>query len=123
MKRRNQNRCWAGVSAVAPLLLAGWASTAVGQAAQPAGVTLKVGGFVKLDVISSGYENEDLAAGAIGRDYYVPSTIPVNDVPNESRDIDFHAKSSRINFETTTQIDGKKAVGFFEWDFMTTTGD
>lgn len=122
MKRRNQNRCWAGVSAVAPLLLAGWASTAVGQT-QPSGVALKVGGFVKLDIISSGYENDDLAAGNIGRDYYVPGFIPVNDTPNESRDIDFHAKSSRINFEATTQIDGKKAVGFFEWDFMTTTGD
>lgn len=122
MKRRNQNPCWVGVRSVAPLLLAGWASTAVGQA-QPSGVTLKVGGFVKLDVISSGYENEDLTAGNIGRDYYVPGSIPVNDIGNESRDIDFHAKSSRINFETTTQIDGKKVVGFFEWDFMTTTGD
>lgn len=120
MKRRKQNPSWIGVSSVAPLLLA-WASTAAAQT-PPSPVTLKVGGFVKLDVISSGYQDGDLASGAIGRDYYVPSSIPIGG-DNESRDIDFHAKSSRINFETTAQIDDKKVVGFFEWDFMTTTGD
>jgi len=116
MKGRNQNRYWAGVSAVAPLLLAGWASAALAQT-QP-NVTLKVGGFVKLDVISSGYQDGDLAAGDISRDFYVPAGTPVGG-DDESRDMDFHAKSSRLNFETTTLLDDKKLVGFVEFDFMT----
>jgi hypothetical protein len=116
MKRRNQNRCWIGVSAVAPLLLASWASTAVGQT--PSAPTWKIGGFIKLDVLSSGYQDGDLPAGDIARDYYVPGSIPIGG-DNESRDIDFHAKSSRLNIETTTQIDDKKVVGFVEFDFVT----
>lgn len=100
--------------------LAGAALPAVGAEIN---ANFKVGGFVKLDVISSGYENSDLPAGNLGRDYYLPSSIPVGDDANESRDIDFHAKSSRINFEIASVVNDKKAVGFFEWDFMTTTGD
>jgi hypothetical protein len=100
--------------------LAGVALPAVGAEIN---ANFKVGGFVKLDVISSGYENSDLPAGNLGRDYYLPSSIPVGDDANESRDIDFHAKSSRINFEIASVVNDKKAVGFFEWDFMTTTGD
>mgnify|MGYP001432782478 CR=1 FL=1 len=100
--------------------LAGIALPAVGAEIN---ANFKVGGFVKLDVISSGYENSDLPAGNLGRDYYLPSSIPVGDDANESRDIDFHAKSSRINFEIASVVNDKKAVGFFEWDFMTTTGD
>lgn len=117
MKRRNQNRCWAGVSAVAPLLLAGWASTAMGQT-QPSGVALKVGGFIKLDALSSAYQDGDVEAGNIWRDFYVPAGTPIGGA-DESRDTDFHAKSSRINFETTTQIEDTKVVSFVELDFMT----
>jgi hypothetical protein len=122
MKRRTQSLYRTGVLAAAPLVVAAWAPAALGQA-QPIPVSLKVGGFVKLDVISSGYENSDLSAGNLGRDYYLPSSIPVSTASNESRDIDFHAKSSRINFEIASQINDKRVAGFFEWDFMTTTGD
>jgi hypothetical protein len=117
MKRRKQNPCWIGVSSVAPLLLASWVSTAVGQT-QPSAPTWKIGGFIKLDVLSSGYQDGDLPAADIARDYYVPGSTPIGG-DNESRDIDFHAKSSRLNIETTTLVNDQKVVGFVEFDFMT----
>ncbi|WP_222868094.1 DcaP family trimeric outer membrane transporter [Saccharophagus sp. K07] len=89
--------------------------------AQTANTTFKIGGFVKLDVISSGYDDGDLPAGNLGRDFYVPSSIPVGG-ENESRDIDFHAKSSRINLESKTEIDGHTIGGFVEFDFLTPSG-
>jgi len=89
--------------------------------AEPA-TTFKVGGFVKLDAISSDYNDGDLAAGNIGRDFYVPYATPVGG-ESESRDIDFHAKSSRLNIESVTTVDGQKIVGFVEFDFLTTDGN
>ncbi len=117
MQRMKHIHCWI----TAPLLLVFCSGFAVAQT-QPVGITLKVGGFIKFDAISSGYQDGDLAAGSIGRDYFVPGSIPIGG-ENESRDIDFHAKSSRINFETSTQIADQKVVSFIEIDFMTTDGD
>jgi hypothetical protein len=82
-----------------------------------ADTTLSVGGYIKLDAISSQYSDGDLPSGNIGRDFYLPSTIPVGG-ESESRDTDFHARSSRINFKTTSDIDGQKLVSFVEIDFM-----
>ena len=109
---------WAGITSAA-FVSFGLLSTAQ---AQTTGTTLKVGGYIKLDVISSGYQDGDLPPGSLGRDFYVPGSTPIGG-EDESRDIDFHAKTSRINFETTTQIEGQKVVGFFEVDFLTVDGN
>lgn len=116
MKKTRLNSLWA---AIAMGSAAGLALPAVGAEVTS---TFKVGGFVKLDVISSGYGDGDLAAGALGRDFYIPSSIPVGG-ENESRDIDFHAKSSRLNFESVMNVDGQKVVGFVEFDFLTADGN
>ncbi len=84
--------------------------------------TFKVGGFVKLDAISSGYSDGYMDPGALGRDFYIPGSIPVG-AEGESRDMDFHAKSSRLNMESVMTVDGQKVVGFIEFDFLTTDGN
>ncbi|MBC6905471.1 porin [Saccharophagus sp. K07] len=116
MKITRLNSWWAGASVGVFFSMA-----AASAYAQTANTTFKIGGFVKLDVISSGYDDGDLPAGNLGRDFYVPSSIPVGG-ENESRDIDFHAKSSRINLESKTEIDGHTIGGFVEFDFLTPSG-
>lgn len=95
--------------------LAGIALPAVGAEVN---TTFKVGGFVKLDVISSGYSDGSMEPAALGRDFYIPGSIPVGG-EGEGRDIDFHAKSSRLNMESVMTVDGQKVVGFIEFDFLT----
>lgn len=116
MKITRLNSWWAGASVGVFFSMA-----AASAYAQTANTIFKIGGFVKLDVISSGYDDGDLPAGNLGRDFYVPSSIPVGG-ENESRDIDFHAKSSRINLESKTEIDGHTIGGFVEFDFLTPSG-
>ena len=116
MKKTRLHSLWAAIA------MGGAAGVALPAVGAEVTTTFKVGGFVKLDVISSGYDDGDLGAGALGRDFYIPSTIPVGG-ENESRDIDFHAKSSRLNFESVMNVDGQKVVGFVEFDFLTTDGN
>lgn len=80
-------------------------------------VTFELGGFIKLDALSSAYDDGDLPAGSIGRDFYLPGLIPV-DGESEGRDTDFHAKSTRLNLTVTSDIDGRELRGFVETDFM-----
>ncbi len=39
--------------------------------------TVKLAGYVKVTAISSRYSNGTIANGSLGRDFYLPSTIPV----------------------------------------------
>jgi len=81
--------------------------------------TVKIGGYVKLDAISSSYSDGSLAAGSIGRDFYVPSTTPVGGT-EENRDFDMHARQSRFNFGTESKIDGHTLKTFIELGFLAT---
>jgi hypothetical protein len=58
------------------------------------------GGFVKATASFSAYSDGDLAGGSVGRDFYIPGTIPVGG-EGESTDFDFKAKESGINFKAT----------------------
>ena len=62
-------------------------------------------GFVKLDGMWSDYEDGEIADGSIGRDFYLPSTIPVGGV-SEGVDYDSHVKQSRFIFGTDTDLSG-----------------
>lgn len=62
-------------------------------------------GFIKLDAMGSDYEDGEIADGSIGRDFYLPSTIPVGGV-DEGVDFDSHIKQSRFIFGTDTDLAG-----------------
>lgn len=60
-------------------------------------------GFVKLDTMWSDYDSGEIADGSIGRDFYLPSTIPVGGA-DEGVDFDSHIKQSRFIFGTDTDL-------------------
>ncbi len=62
-------------------------------------------GFVKFDGMWSDYQDGEIADGSIGRDFYLPSTIPVGGV-SEGVDYDSHVKQSRFIFGTDTDLSG-----------------
>lgn len=60
-------------------------------------------------------------ATGIGRDFYVPSLIPVGGA-SESAKWDMHARQSRFFLTSDTMLEnGKKISGRFEFDMMATT--
>lgn len=69
------------------------------------GTRFMYSGFVKLDGLWSDYDDGEIADGSIGRDFYLPSTIPVGGV-GEGADFDSHIKQSRFIFGTDTDLDG-----------------
>lgn len=69
------------------------------------GTRFSYSGFVKIDTMWSDYEDGEIADGSIGRDFYLPATIPVGGV-GESADFDAHIKQSRFIFGTDTDLAG-----------------
>lgn len=70
-----------------------------------AGTRFLYSGYVKLDALWSDYQDGEIADGSIGRDFYLPSTIPVGGV-REGVDFDSHIKQSRFIFGTDTDLAG-----------------
>lgn len=79
-----------------------------------------IGGYVKLDAMWTDTSDAAIATG-IGRDFYVPSLIPVGGA-SESAKWDMHARQSRFFITSDTMLEnGKKISGRFEFDMMATT--
>lgn len=80
-----------------------------------------IGGYLKLDALWTDTSDGQLATG-IGREFYVPSLIPVGGT-GESANWDMHARQSRFFITSDTLLEnGKKISGRFEFDMMATTG-
>ncbi|MFT3996260.1 MAG: DcaP family trimeric outer membrane transporter [Asticcacaulis sp.] len=80
--------------------------------------TVKIGGFIKTSALFSRYDSGDLSTGSLGRDFYLPSQIPVGGV-SEHSDADLIAKQTRL----TLSFNGASGVGgYIEADFQTTPG-
>ena len=82
--------------------------------------TVTWGGFVKLDVLFSQFSEGEVAQGT-GRDFYVPSSIPVSAGTGDSYSVlDLHAKETRLFIKTET--DFGETVGkigtHVEFDFI-----
>lgn len=60
-------------------------------------------GFIKLDSMWSDSDDGEIADGSIGRDFYLPATIPIGGV-GEGADLDMHIKQSRFIFGTDTDV-------------------
>lgn len=82
---------------------------------------IKLGGFIKTVSTFSRWSDGDVAANSLGRDFYLPQTIPVGGV-RESTDNDMSAKQTRLWMNLETQISGHTLKGYVETDFQTATG-
>lgn len=85
------------------------------------GAHLKMGGFVKLAVNASRWSDGDVAANALGRDFYLPQQIPVGGA-RESLDNDFSIKQTRLWFQMETPVAGHSLKAYVETDFQTAAG-
>ena len=87
------------------------------QEAESKNTTFKVGGYAKLDMIYSRYNNGEVSDISPMRDFYFPALIPVgSDIAFEY--LDFHVKESRFNFDLRSNKNGHKIRAFMEMDFM-----
>jgi hypothetical protein len=81
--------------------------------------SFKLGGYVKADVIYSDFDSGSVSGKSAGRDFYLPSTIPVGDDDLGESYMDLHAKESRINLKTEHNLDnGARMTTFVEMDFL-----
>ncbi len=79
---------------------------------------LTVGGYIKLDAM---FTQSDGEISGAARDYYRGARlgIPTDDPSGEGKTVfDMHAKQTRFNFKTVTDIEGQKVTSFIEMDFM-----
>lgn len=82
----------------------------------------KFGGFVKVTGSVSDYSDGEIPKGSLGRDIYVPGTIPVaanSSLEDRTTDTNIQAKETRINFASNHLLDnGAKVKTYIEMDFL-----
>lgn len=78
------------------------------------------GGYVKTDFIATDFDDGELDGDSVGRDFLVPSTIPIGG-KSEGVKLDAHVRESRFHFQTVHTIgDGNEITSFIQLDFLTT---
>jgi len=82
---------------------------------------IKIGGYIKMVSTMSRWDDGDVAANSLGRDFYLPQAIPVGGT-RESTDSDFSAKQTRLWLNLDTQVSGHMLKGYIETDFQTSPG-
>lgn len=98
-------------SAIALVVGAATYSTAANAVKFEVGQTkVKVGGYLKLDMIHDLNEN-------IGDNFAIPALVSTSGSAAEGH-TNLHANQSRINFSTTTPWEGDTLVTLFEWDML-----
>jgi len=95
--------------------------TAPAEGFNVGGTTFKLGGFIKAVASYSRYDDGDVATGSLGKDFYLPQTIPIGGL-RESNDFTGHAKQSRFQLTTATPIGKHLLKGLVEVDFQTAAG-
>lgn len=83
--------------------------------------TIKLGGYIKLLASSAHYDEGEVATNSLGRDFYLPQTIPTGTGP-ASHVSDFTAKQSRFWLNLSTDVAGHVVKGYVETDFQTSPG-
>jgi hypothetical protein len=79
--------------------------------------SLKIGGYVKADYMYSDFGDGAVAGNSVGRDFYVPSTIPVGGVGEAYTD--FHAQETRIHLTSEHNLEsGDYIKAYVEVDFL-----
>ncbi len=91
-----------------------------GGLALPAGTTMSLYGYVKLDAV---YSDVSAGSGSAGNQLFLPGTIPVGDAANNDGNLVFHARQSRLGIKTSTPTAWGKLKTRFEGDFFGTGGN
>lgn len=79
--------------------------------------SLKIGGYVKADYMVSDFSGGAVAGNSVGRDFYVPSTVPVGG--DGETYTDFHAQETRIHLTSEHNLDsGDYIKAYIEMDFL-----
>lgn len=81
--------------------------------------TIKLGGYIKAVANISRFANGEVAANSLGRDFYLPQTIPTGNAPGSTVH-DFSAKQTRLWMNLNSDIAGHTVKGYVETDFQTT---
>jgi len=81
----------------------------------------RYGGYIKGDVIVSTFDDGELGGTSIGRDFFVPSTIPVGG-GSSSTVFDYHGRQTRFHFGTSHTIGENQLGSYIEFDFLVTPG-
>lgn len=82
--------------------------------------TVKLGGFVRLNVIGSRYNDGEVAVGGLGKEFFLPQQIPVGG-GFSSEDLLFSARQTRLVVSTATPVNGIDAKTLVEFDFALAT--
>ncbi|WP_307087209.1 DcaP family trimeric outer membrane transporter [Sphingomonas faeni] len=82
--------------------------------------TVKLGGFVRLNVIASRYNDGEAAVGGLGKEFFLPQQIPVGG-GFSSQDLLLSARQTRLLFSTATPMNGTDIKTLVEFDFALAT--
>ncbi len=82
--------------------------------------TVKLGGFVRLNVIASRYSDGEVAVGGLGKEFFLPQQIPVGG-GFSSQDLLLSARQTRLVFSTATPMNGTDIKTLVEFDFALAT--
>lgn len=82
---------------------------------------VKIGGFLKTVATFSHWDDGSVAATSLGRDFYLPSAIPVGNARATTNN-DFSAKQTRLWLNLDTKVAGHTLKGYVETDFQTSPG-
>lgn len=82
---------------------------------------IRLGGYIKLIGSSTRFSDGEVANNSLGRDFYLPQSIPTGGAPS-ARDTDFNAKQSRFWLNLDTSVSGHAVKGYLEFDFQTAPG-
>ena len=85
------------------------------------GTTVKLNGYVKTNAMFSRFSDGELAGTSLGRDFYLPQTIPIGGAGRQHA-FDFTGKQTRLWFTTSTPVGSKAVKTHVEFDFQTTQG-
>jgi hypothetical protein len=81
------------------------------------GTRFKLGGYVDFDFHHTRTSDGAIASNSIARDFYIPGATPVGGGDGVAV-TDFTAEASRISVTADRMINGKKALGYVELDFL-----
>lgn len=96
------------------------AATADGFTVGNGATRIKIGGFLKTVATFSKWDDGTVAANSLGRDFYLPQTIPVGGKSTTNND--FSAKQTRLWLNLDTTVAGHVLKGYVETDFQTSAG-
>ncbi|WP_249403848.1 DcaP family trimeric outer membrane transporter [Sphingomonas sp. CFBP 13720] len=102
--------------ATANSVATGTASAAPSDGFRMGNTTVKLGGFVRLNVIGSRYSDGEVAVGGLGKEFFLSQQIPVGG-GFSSEDLLFSARQTRLVFSTATPVNGIEAKTLIEFDF------